>query len=84
MCMVYLEFFSEIRLDLAYTSVYYQSALDAVLLAGKQPASELQKKLLSAKLKINEISADNSPEEKLSHQDEKIDNMFATLPVSFR
>ncbi|KAI4457269.1 f-box/tpr repeat protein pof3 [Holotrichia oblita] len=69
---------NEIRLDLNHSLLNYQTALDAVLLAGRQPTSELQRKLLSSRLLT--IQMDKSIKNESNFDENLIDNVFTTLP----
>ncbi|KRT78169.1 F-box domain-containing protein [Oryctes borbonicus] len=69
---------NEIRLDLNHTLLDYQTALDAVLLAGKQPTSELQRRLLSSRLLT--VQMNKSGRESSNCDVDVQNNTFATLP----
>ncbi|GJQ85449.1 putative F-box LRR-repeat protein [Trypoxylus dichotomus] len=69
---------NEIRLDLNHTLLDYQTALDAVLLAGKQPTSELQRKLLSSRLLT--VQMNKSDTESRNCDINRQNNIFTILP----
>lgn len=72
--------FSEVRLDFNQSHLKYHTSLDAIMLVGYSPKSELQIKLLA-----NTCLNFQAPKEKKDYVDKEESNkvdLFATLPVS--